>query len=50
MDWFKEIREDEIILSLPKQEQKILSGVIGDLRAVCSVNEVRVGELNVEFV
>lgn len=46
----KKSMKAEIILSLPKAEQKSFEAILGDLKAVANAREIRDGELGVEFV
>ncbi|MBM3232845.1 valine--tRNA ligase [Candidatus Pacearchaeota archaeon] len=46
----KKSMKAEILLSLPKAEQKILASVMSDLKAVCNFKGVKEGEMKVEFV
>ncbi len=39
----------EVVLTMPKEYHKILGKVISDLKAVINAEEIRHGELNVEF-
>ena len=40
----------EIILTIPKEDQKLISNVVADLKAVCSAKEIKSGNLAVEFL
>ncbi|MEM4271879.1 MAG: valine--tRNA ligase, partial [Candidatus Pacearchaeota archaeon] len=40
----------EIILTIPKEDQKILSEVLADIKSVCSAKEIREGALSVAFL
>ncbi len=46
----KKSMRSETIITLPKEEQKIIKSVIDDLRAVCSIKEIREGPLNIQIL
>ena len=40
----------EIVLAIPKEDQKILKDILADIKAVASAKEIKEGSLNVVFL